>query len=200
MSERLPIPDHDFPSLGPRVLILGTSCSGKSTLAEQIARARDVPFVELDALNWLPNWEGLNVTDTPRLRRRFAEATAGDAWVVAGSYTEHAQATFWPRVTNIVWLDMRMPLLLSRVLRRSWTRHRTQELLWGTNRENFWGHLKIWNKDDSLIWWVVTTHHPKRKRLLDVVTDPQWSGIDIIRLRTPQAVDQFVRRGGATTL
>ena len=189
------IPEHGFPALGPRVLVMGTSCSGKSTLAAQIAASRDVPLVELDALNWLPNWVGLNATDTPRLKRRFQVATQGTAWVVAGSYMEHAQATIWPRVTDLVWLDMRMPLLLKRVAIRSWQRHRTRELLWGTNRESFWGHLKVWNKDDSLVWWIATQHHPKRKRLLDVVADPKWSHFTTLRLRSPQAVDQFVATG-----
>ena len=49
--------------VGQRSLVWGNSCSGKSTLASQIARSRGLPFVELDALNWLPNWVGLNATD-----------------------------------------------------------------------------------------------------------------------------------------
>ncbi|MEM9215818.1 MAG: shikimate kinase [Cyanobacteria bacterium P01_F01_bin.150] len=37
--------------LGQRLLIVGNSCAGKSTLGAQLASGLNVPFVELDALN-----------------------------------------------------------------------------------------------------------------------------------------------------
>ena len=65
--------------------MIGNSASGKSTLAKRLALVLDADFVELDALNWLPNWVGLNETDPEELLRRFEEATRGETWVVAGS-------------------------------------------------------------------------------------------------------------------
>ena len=65
-------------SLGQRLLIVGNSCAGKSTLGAQLASVLDVPFVELDALNWEPNWVGLNDTDPDGLMRRMQKATEGD--------------------------------------------------------------------------------------------------------------------------
>ena len=41
--------------LGPRVCIMGPSNSGKSTLAEAIARARGLPAIHLDQLYHLPD-------------------------------------------------------------------------------------------------------------------------------------------------
>jgi ABC-type bacteriocin/lantibiotic exporter with double-glycine peptidase domain len=58
--------------VGQRIHVIGNSCSGKSTLAGQLARTLEVPFVELDALNWLPNWTGLNATNPTELERRIA--------------------------------------------------------------------------------------------------------------------------------
>ena len=40
--------------LGPRICIMGPSNSGKSTLADAIARACDLPVVHLDQLHHLP--------------------------------------------------------------------------------------------------------------------------------------------------
>lgn len=37
-----------------RVVIIGTSCSGKTTLAGTLAAALATPHIELDALHWLP--------------------------------------------------------------------------------------------------------------------------------------------------
>ena len=40
-----------------RFAVVGTSGSGKSTLAERIAKALDIPFIELDAINWQAGWQ-----------------------------------------------------------------------------------------------------------------------------------------------
>ena len=77
--------DLQPPGPGSRILIYGSSCSGKSTLGSALADRLGVPFVELDALNWLPGWVGLDKTDPAALVRRFEAATAGEAWVVAGA-------------------------------------------------------------------------------------------------------------------
>ena len=148
--------------------------------------------IDLDALNWLPNWEGLNATDPERLERRMRAATAGDAWVVAGSYTKQSQATFWPRLQTIVWLDLPMPLLVYRVIVRSWRRWRDQQHLWGTNYENFWRQLMVWRGEDSLIWWILNLHYDKRRRMYQTITDPAWAHVNVVRLRTPAEVEALV--------
>ena len=39
-----------------RINVVGTSCSGKTTLARDLARRLVLPHVEFDALFWGPNW------------------------------------------------------------------------------------------------------------------------------------------------
>ena len=80
--------------IGRRIHVVGNSCSGKSVLGKRLAAALQVPFVELDALNWRPGWVGLNETDPQRFESLIEEATAGDAWVVAGSYMSFSQRVF----------------------------------------------------------------------------------------------------------
>lgn len=177
--------------LGTRVLIWGNSCSGKSTLAHNLATLWGYDFVELDALNWLPNWEGLNATDPDRLKERIAEATAGPSWVVAGSYSAQSQATFWPHLDTIVWLDLPRWLLIRRCIVRCWKRWRTREHLWGTNYENFWDNMKFWRGEDALLWWVVTQHERKRAQTLAYMTDPRWQHIRFIRLTSVEEQAAF---------
>ena len=38
-----------------RVMVVGTSCSGKTTLARGLSGALGVPHIELDALYWGPD-------------------------------------------------------------------------------------------------------------------------------------------------
>ena len=175
-----------------RIHVTGNSSSGKSTFAAALADAIGAEFVELDALNWLPDWVGLNATDPDKLVRRFADATSGDTWVAAGSYMTFAQQAFWSRLDTVIYLDLPMPLLVWRVLRRSWQRWRSQELLWGTNVENFWKHLAVWRGEESLVWWIVTQHAHKQRRFFDQVADPQWRHVRFIRLKSTREIGAFL--------
>lgn len=149
-------------AVGGRIQVVGNSGSGKSTLGKRLAEALEVDFVELDALNWLPGWVGLNQTDPDRFER---------------------------------WLDLPLPLLVWRFLRRSWRRSRSGELVWGTNREWFWRHLLIW-RDDSLLGWIITQHRRKRRNMAARVSDPRWAHIRIVRLTSPREVEDFAASVG----
>lgn len=39
-----------------RVCVVGTTCSGKPTFAQDLAQALEVSHIELDALYWTENW------------------------------------------------------------------------------------------------------------------------------------------------
>ena len=187
-----------FP-IGRRIHVVGNSCSGKSVFNERLAAALQVPFVELDALNWQPGWVGLNETDPERFESLMAKATAGDAWVLAGSYMSFSQRVFWPRLETVIWLDLPMHLLVWRVLRRSWTRWRSKELLWGTNYERFWPQLMVWKREDSLVWWIVTQHGRKRRDMRLYMSEPRWRHIRFVRLGSSAAVEGFSRANGLTS-
>lgn len=185
---------HDGVGIGRRILVIGNSCSGKSVLGELLAAVLGLKFVELDALNWEAGWVGLNEKNPEELERRIRDATDGDEWVVAGSYIRFSQRVFWPRLETVVWLDLPMPQLVWRMLIRSWRRWRSKELLWGTNYEKFWPQLMVWRGEDSLLWWIVTQHRRKRRRMLSYQRDPRWRHIRFLRLRSSAEVETFVRQ------
>ena len=179
--------------VGNRIHVIGNSSSGKSTLAARLAGALDAPLVELDAINWRPGWVGLNATDPRELKRRIREATRGERWVVAGSYTRISQEIFWPRLDTVVWLDLPLPLVVWRFLRRTWKRWRSGELIWGTNQERFWPHFMIWRGHDSLLVWIITQHGRKRRDMVAYQSDPRWAHIRFVRLRSAREVEEFAR-------
>ena len=179
-------------SIGQRIHVVGSSCSGKSRLAERLARSLAVPLVELDALNWQPNWVGLSAHDPDEFERRLRGATAGDAWVVAGSYARFSERVFWPRLETVIWLDLPLALLLVRALARSWRRWRSKALLWGTNYERFWPQLMVWRKEESLLWWIATQHRRKRRAMVERMANPAWAHIRFIRLVSTSEVERFV--------
>ena len=183
--------------IGRRIHVTGNSCSGKSTLAKQLAAALDVPRVELDALNWQPGWVSLADSEPEELERRMTVATDGDAWVVSGSYMGFSRKVFWPRVETVVWLDLPRYRLIWRVLIRSWKRWRSKEGLWGRSYERFWPNLKVWNREDSLIWWIITQQRRKQQRMHALMGDPAWNHITFIRLGSAAEIDAFGREMGA---
>lgn len=189
------IPDDKvlFSPIGRRIHVTGNSCAGKSTLGERLSDLLDTPFVDIDALNWQPNWISLAATNPDELTRRLQQATAGDFWVVAGSYANFSEPVFWSRLETVVWIDLPLAQLVWRVLKRSWRRYRSKELLWGTNYEQFWPQLMVWRKQDSLLWWIVTQYQRKRSGMLAKMTNPRWRHIRFIRLTSSAEVESFVQ-------
>ena len=64
---------HDYEP-GSRIYVVGTTGSGKTTLAREIARRLRMPQIELDALHWESGW-----TPAPpgRFPARVADAVKG---------------------------------------------------------------------------------------------------------------------------
>ena len=84
-----------------RIVIVGTTGSGKTTLAKHLAGEFKVPHVEFDAFRHGSNW-----TETPdeEFKELLSEALRGDSWIADGNYTV-ARQVVWPRATMLVWLD-----------------------------------------------------------------------------------------------
>lgn len=175
--------------IGRRIAIIGSTSSGKSTLGERLAILLDVPLVELDALFWKPEW--VESTDE-EFFPKVAEATSGDAWIVAGSYSR-TRELYWSRLETVIWLDLPLAVSVRRVLVRAWRRSRSRELLWGTNYEGFAKHLKLWSPKDSLVAWAVTSRGQARRRNLEAMLDPRWRHVRWVRLQSQREVNAFVR-------
>lgn len=174
-----------------RIVVVGNTCAGKSTLGEALANALSVRFVDLDALFWKPNWQK---PELAKFRAKVDEATREGGWVVAGNYTTQQQDISWPRADTVVWLDVPLPLVVTRVLTRSFGRWRRRELLWGTNQEKFLPHLKVWDEEESLVAWAVRHHLPRRRYFEQAITDPQWAHLDFVRFTSNGAATKWVAR------
>ncbi|HEY0107493.1 MAG TPA: shikimate kinase [Rhizomicrobium sp.] len=174
-----------------RVVVVGTSGSGKSTIGEALSAALRIPFVEIDAINWQANWRDLQTDDPAEFKRRVAAATQGDAWIVAGNYSV-VQPLFWPRATHVVWLDYPRGVVMRRVIWRSLVRALDRHELWpGTgNRERFWH----WLDADHPIRWAWKTHARNRARYAAMAADPANAHIAFLRLADPREAAAAVAR------
>ena len=142
-----------------RVNVKGTSGSGKTTFARELARRLDVPFVELDALHHGPNWaEPTN--DEFRARVREAMEAAPDGWVIDGNYEPKLGETVLGEADTIVWLDPPLGLKLRRLWRRTSHRIRNDVELWNGNKETWWNAVC---GPQSLFGWMLRTHFRQRR-------------------------------------
>jgi len=147
-----------------RVVVVGTSGSGKTAMAKRIASALDLRFIELDRLHWEPNWEALTVTNPDEFVRRVGAVTSDDGWVCDGNYGL-VRDLIWRRATNLVWLDYSRAVVMYRVIKRSVARAFDQTELWAGNREDWRRWLRPSHPNQMGLEHVARTAHTVRGAL-----------------------------------
>jgi adenylate kinase family enzyme len=160
---------------GKRINVIGTSGSGKTTFAKRIAERLHIPHIELDALHWQPNW-----TETPldKFRAKVSDALEGDTWATDGNYSK-VRDIVWGRADTVVWLDYAYVVVVWRVIRRTFKRGLTKEVLWGHSQERLWENLF---SKDSIIWWAMTTYWRRKREYPILFEKPENAHINFIRL------------------
>lgn len=172
-----------------RIVVIGTTSSGKSTLAERLAAKLGADYIDLDALHWEPNW-----TESPLevFRARVSSAVQARAWVVAGNY-HVVRDLVWSRAEAVIWLDYSFPRVFWQLTRRTLSRWWNQELLWGTNRENLWVHFKLWS-DESLFKWLFKTYWRRKREYPQLFALPEYRHLEVIRFKNPSQTAEWLAR------
>jgi adenylate kinase family enzyme len=172
-----------------RVVVVGVTSSGKSTLAETLAKRFNLKYIELDALHWEPKWQGAPLEI---FRARVEEATRAKNWVVAGNY-HSVRDLIWHKAEAVIWLDYPLLTILWQLTRRNFKRWWTQELLWGTNREPFWVHFKIWS-NESLYHWLFKTYWRRKREYPLLFSQPEHQHLIVIHFRHPGETKEWLER------
>jgi len=174
-----------------RIAIVGTSGSGKSTLARRIAADRDLPCIELDAINWGPGWANLSRMDPAAFVSRVEAAIAPDGWVVDGNY-RIAQPLVLRLATDVVWLDYSRAVVMRRVLARSFSRALRAIELWpGTGNRESW---RRWLDAEHPIRWAWDTHAANRARYEVLLCGNNRPNACVHRVRTPTDLSPALAR------
>ena len=158
--------------------MVGSTGSGKTTFARELARVLGVPFVELDALNWEAGWA---MAPEDRFRARVDAASRGDTWVIDGNYGGRgARDIVWPRADTVVWLDYPLWLILARLTRRNLARIRSGEEIWpGTgNRETV---RNSFFSTDSLYVWALRTYRRRNRLMPELLARPEHAHLKVHR-------------------
>lgn len=173
-----------------RLRIVGTSGSGKSRLARQVAAARGLPHLELDAVFWAEGWEYRDLAEAHALVRAFVEAHP-DGWVVEGNWTSRLGGLLDPGTPDAadayVWLDHPRRVVMRRVIGRTVRRGVMREELWHGNRERPSSWFR-WRPEENIVRWAWTDHPVMRARMIERI-DAGWP---VIRLRGQKEVDAWL--------
>jgi len=111
-----------------RVVVFGTTGSGKSWLAERLAERHGLRLIELDALYWGRDWQPAPLE---LFRHRVEREIRDGGWVVVGIFGQVQDLT-WRAADTLVWLDLPFPRVIWQLFWRTIRRSITKENLWGT--------------------------------------------------------------------
>ena len=100
-----------------RILVIGNSGGGKSTLARRLGEKLGLPVIHLDVLFWKPGWVESERDD---YLARVMAALAAPAWICDGQFTASFHLRM-PLADTIVWIDQPPALCLVRAIWRAVT-------------------------------------------------------------------------------
>lgn len=169
-----------------KINVIGTTASGKSTFGKELAAKIDVPFIEMDAVFWGANWH--EPTDS-EFFRDLESAMASPSWVLDGNYTR-ATPIKWKNVDTVIWLDYSFPRTMLQSLSRAIKRASLKTELW-PNTGNYETFSRMFSKD-SIVLWCLKNYAKNRKRYKKVLSNPDYSHIQFVHLRTPREAREFI--------
>jgi adenylate kinase family enzyme len=97
-----------------RILIVGNSGGGKSTLARRLGEKLALPVIHLDVLFWKPDWVE---AQKDAFRADVRIALEAKAWVCDGNFAETLDIRL-PRADTVVWIQQPPLLCLARAIWR----------------------------------------------------------------------------------
>ncbi|MEV4349909.1 AAA family ATPase [Actinoplanes sp. NPDC049596] len=171
-----------LPCRPSRILVAGTSGSGKSTMARRIGERLDVPYVEIDSLFHGPGW-----VPRPSFVADVQRFIAGPAWVIEWQYKQ-VREQLAERADLLVWLDLPRWRVMRQVTARTVRRRLARQVLWNGNLEP---PLRTLLTDpDHIIRWAWRTHGASSDAVTTLAV--RLPELPIVRIRSRREAHRFL--------
>lgn len=162
-----------------KILIIGSSGTGKSTLALELGEILNLPVHHLDIYFWKPNWVQ---NDREQFDAALTEILKKEKWIIDGDYgrTMEWRLRF---ADTVIFLDYPTRIALYRAFKRRITyRNKTRpSITKGCNEKIDWEFIK-W------IWNFRRNHRQKTLELLE-----KNKHIQVIRFNTPKKLVNWLK-------
>lgn len=168
-----------------RIAIVGTSCAGKSTLSKKLEARLGYKRIELDEINWMPNWQERDFAEFTEI---VEQATRAETWITDGNYGSRLGTLLFDRADTIIWLNLPFLVVYGRLFRRQFRRVVLGEELWSGNRETL--RQALFEKD-SLIYFIPRTWRQRQKKLRQFFCNPP-AGKTLIEFTSERDVNRWV--------
>lgn len=167
-----------------RVMIIGGSGSGKSTVARKLGDVTGLPVIHIDKLFWQPGWVERPKAERDRL---IHDAIASEHWIIDGNYS----STFDQRAARadtIVFLDIATARRVARVVWRMAAHY-------GRSRPDITeGCPERLNADylDFVVNWVAGYHRRGARAKALKLLEQSRRQSTVHHLKSPRDVDRFL--------
>jgi hypothetical protein len=161
-----------------RIAIIGNAAGGKSTLARQLAARFELPYVEVDSIQWGPSWE---LVPEGIVRAELARAQQDPRWVIDGFGPWPVIEARFSRADAIVFVDL--PLWMH----YEWAANRQLALMTGAARGFGERDAPPTGALFETMWRVHTDFRP---RLLELV-EAHRKHAQVFHITTPDELEAF---------
>lgn len=121
------------------------------------------------------------------MQEHVAKFVKNERWVIEGRYFSVCPLV-WEHADTVIWLDYPLPLILSRLIKRTTIRVLTGEELWAGNKET----LQRTFSRNSIIRWCIKTYHQRRTTFETLLYDPVFRHLEIHHFQSPEETEAFV--------
>jgi adenylate kinase family enzyme len=170
--------DIQEPMQMQRIMVIGCSGAGKSTISRIIGEKLSLPVHHLDVLFYLPGWVPVDplVEETEQQKM-----VSNERWVIDGNYGRTMDIR-WPRADTIIMMDFPRWRCLYRIIKR-------RIKYAGTSRPDL-GPGCLEKIDWGFMRWVWNFKHHQRPKLLERLA--KCTDKRVLILRTPREVNDFI--------
>ena len=117
----------------------------------------------------------------------MSRVTAEESWVIDGNYSD-VRDIIWRKADTLIWLDLPFLTLFYRILWRTLRRVVKREKLWNDNTEG----LDALFGSNSMPLWVIKTYWRRKREYPVLLSKPEYSHLNIIRLETDQEINDWL--------
>ncbi len=173
-----------------RIVVVGGTGSGKTTLATALSARLGHTHIELDGLWWQQDWAHVAPEELAHTLR--ASLANLDNWVVDGNYLDQIDgALLWQEADTLVWLDLPRHICYRRAVFRTVRRILTRAPLWNGNRQN----IAVLSPQSLIaLWRLWPTYSSAIRQRLD---SGEFGHLNVVRLPTAAAVAGWISTAAA---